>query len=205
MSRSISITVVLAIGMAAPARAAMIPLLEMKWQQVDFELGPVPATVEFRFIATAGNEINYLRWIAEHGPSDVGNSFWAPADVVDGANAALKSSDARYTFMNGIGNYMADVPIPIDQAPTSEPPCPTAGDRCFGVAIYVDDIERHTVTSVERVLNYLDLTGPTGNFVVTASQSIRYWGTIVPEPSAVMLLSFGMLHLCLSSRPRRLS
>ena len=34
--------------------AAPIPLLEMKWQQVDFENGSVPATVEFSFGAGDG-------------------------------------------------------------------------------------------------------------------------------------------------------
>jgi hypothetical protein len=86
--------------------------------------------------------------------------------------------------------------------PTSEAPCPTPFETCFGVAIYVDHVESYKVTAVERVINYLELNDLSGNWTIAASQSIRYWGEIIPEPHSVTMLVIGLAYICFSVRGR---
>jgi hypothetical protein len=209
MLRNILVAAVLVIVTAARVSAAPIPLLEMKWQQVDNENGPVPAAVEFNFAGGDTINLSYsFVWIAEHGLSDVGVSFWAPSDVVEGANTALSDPDAGYELVNGPFNPSGTFNLYDDaQDPSSEPPCPQPV-QCAGVAFYVDDFPSYTVTAVERVINYLVLTETEpyeppfqfGEWLLESSQTIRYWG--VPEPGSVVLLSLGVAYLSLSCRPR---
>ena len=102
---------------------------------------------------------------------------------------------------NGLGNFVGNFSLPLDQEPTSNPPCPLPG-QCFGIAIYVDDIQSQRVTAVERVINYLELTDFFGNWTISASQSIRYWGEPIPELGGPVLLTMAVLHMCISFRPR---
>jgi hypothetical protein len=116
----------------------------MKWQILANEGDdPVPATATFGFGAGDGFGFNYLGWVAEYGPSDVGESFWAPVDVVEGANIALTDSrDALYTLLNGPANHATFSNSDFtNQEPSSEPPCPGRSNRCVGSAVYVDDLE----------------------------------------------------------------
>jgi hypothetical protein len=191
----------------SPVWAEPIPLLEMKWQILANEGdGPVPATATFSFGAGDGFGFNYLGWVADYGPSDVGKSFWAPMDVIDGANIALTDSrGALYTLVNGPANHAtfsnSDF---LSQEPSTERPCPGRSDRCVGSAVYVDDLESYRVTAVERQIDYLSLTrAPFGDWIFDGSQSIRYWGTLIPEPGSAVLLSMAIAHLCLSFRQRR--
>jgi hypothetical protein len=67
--------------------------------------------------------------------------------------------------------------------------------------VYVNDLESYRITAVEREIDYLSLTLiPTGEWILDASQSIRFWGTFVSEPGSVILLLMGVAHLCLSPR-----
>ena len=174
------LTAALTVFIAARVSAAPIPVLEMKWQQADFENGSIPATVEFSFVAGDGFGLNYLGWVANYSRSDVGISFWSPMAVVEGANVALSDLNASYNLRNGPGNSVGPFQLELDQEPTSDPPCPLPG-QCFGVAIYVDDVPSFRVTSVERVINYLELTDFFGNWTISASQSIRYWASRFPN------------------------
>ena len=185
--RNFLVTAVLTVFIAARVSAAPIPLLEMKWQQGDFENGSAPPSVEFVFFAAG-----YAGWTSELGPADVGKSFWAPMDVVEGVNTALNDADAGYGLGNGPGNFVGNFSLPLEQEPTSNPPCPLPG-QCFGIAIYVDDIQSQRVTAVERVINYLELTDFFGNWTISASQSIRYWGEPVPEPNSAAIVLLVLL------------
>jgi hypothetical protein len=204
MIRNFVATTFLTIAIAAPVLAEPIPLLEMKWQIRAPEFLPVPGTVEFSFFGTRPFGDSYFGWIAELGSSDAGKSFWAPPAVVDGANAALRDPTVLYGLINGPANFAN---INLGQNPPSEPPCPGRSNRCIGYAVYVEDIDSYRVTAVERFIDYLSLTPQPQfeNWIIDASQSIRYWGTPIPEPGSAMLLLMGVAHFCLNSRPRRRS
>ena len=193
MSRALLLSAILAICFAAaPAQATPIPLLEMTWQQGDFENGPLPVTVPFRFEASGEHSTEYLDWTTEYGPGDVAVSFMAPAQIVNGANAALADQRASYTLENGPGNFVGPVFLFVDGKQISQGPCDV---NFFCSTFFVDDVTAHTVIAVERIIDYLILTEiEVGeHYAIAASQTIRYWGVPIPEPSSVALVLFALV------------
>ena len=176
---------------AAPVHAEPIPLLEITYQSVSFEIGALPQTVPFAFDVFGSHE--FLYWQTEHSPQDVGLSFPAPIEVIEGANAAFAAtrreplgnpSAVGYALWNGtnpFGPIFLDVHVG-----------PTTGEIH---SIFVSDVASYTVTAIERVINDFILTDvePGGHYVMQASQTIRYWGVPVPEPSSVAIALFALL------------
>jgi hypothetical protein len=192
MLRNLFVIEVLTVVTAPRVSAEPLPLLEFNFQQTDFENGPLPAKVEFRFEAFGEFSTQYLDWTAEYSSTDVGISSWATFETVAGANLALMDLRADYALWNGPGNFVS--PVSFSK-------------------VFVDDLPSYSVSAVERVIDYLVLTeiqphvppAQTGHWTIAASQTIRYWGVLVPEPYALPLMLLGVWHLSLSCRRRRRS
>jgi hypothetical protein len=169
---------------APPADAAPILLVEFTHNVTAVEAGdPLPTTVPFAFAANKPhpNGVNYVYWSAEYGSIDVGMSFLAPPSVVDGANQAIMSAMTNYDLETGPANFYGPI---LSLAPPGS--CDING--CFKV--FVDDVSKHIVTSVQRVVDKLSITRTQGDFYsLEATQRIQIWSVAVPESSTIALFA----------------
>jgi hypothetical protein len=77
------------------------------------EIGePLPRSVPFDFDAAELFPLHYLSWREEYGPSDVGMTFVAPADVIDAADQAIASPTAGYYLETGPANFSTPTTLP---------------------------------------------------------------------------------------------
>jgi hypothetical protein len=153
---------------AGPANAAPILLVEFSDSVTTAELGnPSPATVPFDFDAYDPIlSLTYADWRQEYGPSDVGMTFSAPAEIVTGVNQAISSPTSKYLLETGPANFSSERPFYLPA---------------------------HTVTTVERIIDRLEILPPAGDFyVLNAAQRVRIWGSPIPEANTISLLLIGV-------------
>jgi hypothetical protein len=147
------------------AYAAPILLREFTHTWSAFRAGPTPAAVPFRFSASSNPSTHFI-WDGNYAPSDVGITVTAPLDVLAGANEAIHSSTAGFQFAIAEISFQSYGPVP----PFAYFPS-------------------HTLTSVERIIDRLVITGfQNVNYTVEATQRIQFLGVPVPEPSTVTLV-----------------
>ena len=127
-----------------------------------------PSTVRFGVrIYDPRMLVTFVNWEEQYRPSDVGKTFVAPPEVVQGANQATMFADSEYILETG--------------------PSLTGG-RDYS-------IPGHFITSVERIIDQLVISQPSpgGFYTLSAKQRIRFWGVPVPEPSTWALLAIGLI------------
>jgi hypothetical protein len=118
---------------------------------------------------------NLFHWQDEYGPGDVGMTFIASAEIVNGANRAIATLDTRYLLQTGPANFSTATNL---FAPHCE------FNDCVRVLVANFDLPAHTITSVERIIDELNLTRGQGDFyLLEAAQRIRFWGEPVPPLS----------------------
>ena len=193
-----SLTLVLySLGLAVtPGQAAPVLLAEF-WHRNVMAVespSPPPPTVPYFFAAdnsTTGQ--SFLFWQDDYGPSNVGMTFLAPQDVLEDANLSIVLPTARFYFSTGPANIAG--PLRLTN--------PSCGDSC--VQVLVPDITRYTVTSVERIIDQLELIDQSqfGTYILKGAQRIRYWGELIPEPSTAALVFVG-LSAGIAMRSRRM-
>jgi hypothetical protein len=167
---------------AAPSEAATL-LVEFTHKISTLESGnPLPTTVPFTVSAGERTIGNLFYWQDEYGPGDVGMTFNAPTEVVEGATLAISFPTARYSLDTGPANFSTE---------TSFHPAFCQINDC--VHVLVPDVASHAVTSVERVIDQLQITRGQGDFYrLEAAQRIRFWGEPIPEPQTIVLLAAGI-------------
>jgi hypothetical protein len=152
---------------------------------------------EFWFSASLAPDGNppLLQWFESYGMDDVGDSFFAPPEVVNNAAIALKSPSTYYIMITAGLSDPAGPGRLIDWS-TSDPcnPCAT---------VFVSDVTAHEVSAVERVIDSL-VVEPTGfgTWVFGGKQTIRFWGEPIPEPNslALLVMTAGSFHIFFSRR-----
>ena len=165
-----------------PAQGATL-LVEFTHKITALESGnPLPATVPFAAAANETTVGNLFHWQDDYGPGDVGMTFNAPPEVVDGASLALSFPTARYLLDTGPANLSTE---------TSFHPAFCQIDDC--VHVRVPSVASHVVTSVERVIDQLQITRGQGDtYLLEAAQRIRFWGQPIPEPQTIVVLAAGI-------------
>jgi hypothetical protein len=132
------------------------------------ELGnPLPPTIPFDFDVYNPNlSTSYVEWLQNYGPSDVGKTFLAPVEVVQGANQAIASLGTKYLLETGPANFSSEFSF---------------------------NLSGHIVTSVERTINQLIITPIDNSFYgLQAAQTIQIWGVPIPEASTIALFGIGL-------------
>ena len=146
MIRSFLFPTVLSVMIAPSTVAAPIPLVDFFHLNV---MGlsvpsPPPATIPFDFEAGTSLMGKFLSWEDDYGPGDVGMTFPAPQAVVDDANQSLVLPNVIFHLRSG--------PVSFSSSITINPPF--CGPGC---QLFVPDITRYKVTSVERFIEQLEL------------------------------------------------
>jgi hypothetical protein len=182
------ISIIVTVCSSQWAAAAPEPLIEFRYAVTNAEGGSVPSTSPFRFLVEEElppqPTLTYVNWLGNYAPSDAGSSFFAPADVVAGANTAFDVSAARYSMRMGMTNYGS--PATLSEMPNGTNPSLCSGYACKNQL--VSNLAAYQVTAVERVIDQLTITPGGNGYVLRAGQTIRYWGEVVPEPSSTSLL-----------------
>jgi hypothetical protein len=148
----------------SPASAQPSLLWEFSDTITAVEFGdPLPTRVDFDFDAYDPNfSLSYVDWRDDYNPSDVGMTFIAPTDVIQGANRAIASPTSKYLLETGPANF--------------------SSERSFYLPGY-------RVTSVERDVDELVITRTQGDlYFLEAAQTIRFWGEPIPEPASMAML-----------------
>jgi hypothetical protein len=170
------------IGSDANLAYAATLLAEFSVKDTIVRGGSIPDSVPFRFRAYEPFPQVYFSWERNYGPTDVGTTFSAPLEVVRGANEAIKSATATFD--------LTIASISFTQWQLRNPSCDI--NRCLQV--FVTNPAGHTITSVERIIDQLMLTGnpPGEQYVVDAKERIRLWGEPIPEPQTFRLFLIGL-------------
>jgi hypothetical protein len=173
------------LGLAAtPTYAEPILLVEFTHRVITAE-GSIPplGTVPFRFVASEQFP-PFVSWRDEYGPSDVGMTFSAPSEVVEGANSAFASPIAEYFLETGPANFSTSVRLPSVAGPSA---CLPIAPECLRT--FVPDVRDYSVTSVERIVDELMITPIGGElYTLRATQRIQVFGVRIPEPGSIVLL-----------------
>jgi hypothetical protein len=158
-------------GLATTAcLATPILLVEFRHNEIAVERSiALPTTVPFDFDAYDPTlSLSYLGWLEEYGPTDVGMTFLAPTEIVEGANLAIASPTSKYLLETGPANF--------------------SSERSFY-------LPSHTVTSVERIVDQLTITRTQGDlYFLEAAQRIQIWGVPIPEPNTIALFIIPVVH-----------
>jgi hypothetical protein len=174
MFRIAVIAIVFAASFTITAQSAPIILAEFKAKETAVRGGATPTTVPFGF-AAYDSPLSYFRWDDEYGPSNVGTTFVAPPDVVAGAQEAIRSPTATFELKMALVKFAT--------WKLNDPACDP--NRCLQVFVPTTEIAEYTVTSVERIIDDLSITGdPSGGsqYGVVGTQRIRLWGEPPPPP-----------------------
>jgi hypothetical protein len=184
-------TAVLFFG-AAHSHAAPKLLVEFMHSASPFELGiPTPTTIPFEILAGPR-----LRWREQYGPGDVGKTFFAPEEVVEGANLAVSVPNTAYLMETGPANFNSG---PTVKRPLSE----CLPNDCVRLFVGQLDLTDYRVTSVERIVDQLVIT-PLGNefYTLSATQRIHFFGELIPEPGTLALLLAALVSSTIFRRSR---
>jgi hypothetical protein len=197
MARKFLVATILSVVIAASSEAAPVLVAEF-WHRNVMALrapSPPPATILFDFEAGTAIMGEFLSWEDDYGTNDVGMTFAAPQDVVHDANVSIVLPDAIFHLSSGGVAFSSSLSM------TS----PSCGNSC--VQVLVPDITRYTVTSVERMIEQLELIDQplAGTYIFKTGQRIQYFGEVIPEPSttAMLLLAIGQSAMfAIRRRPR---
>jgi hypothetical protein len=164
-----------------------------KTPQFGGEGNPPERDWEFGFSAYAGplGNITLFEWFDSYGTDDVGKTFSAPTEVVNGAEQALSSPSSIYLmFTAGLSNPSAPGRL-IDWNTGNCNPC---------AKILVPDPTAYRVTAVERVVDDLivEATTPGSTWVIGGKQTVRFSGEPVPEPATIAILAMGIGHCAIA-------
>jgi hypothetical protein len=188
------------------ANAGAIPILEIQHKSSQFLDGPLPTSAPLRFAGEilGGTGFPIFDWTQNYTPADVGMSFFADQAIVDGTNTVLAARQNGFYFIDNWPGETATVTLGNLAPPYPNDPCPT-GDSAFTCKMYlVDDVRDYRATALERIVKNLELIEVEAgeHWTIHAHQFIRYWGELVPEPSAITLFALG--HIALWVRRVRL-
>jgi hypothetical protein len=170
-------------------QAQPISLVEFTYEKVPIFGGVSPPPVrdwEFGFSASLSPDgvPPLFVWFDVYGTDDVGKTFPATAEIVEGAAQALASSSAVYGMStagladpSALGRLMDWIATPCN-------PC---------AVTFVADPTNYRVTAVERVIDQLivENTG-FGTWIVGGKQTVRFSGEPIPEPSTIALWLTGV-------------
>lgn len=169
----------LAVISTAHCPASPILLAQFTLSVAAPEFGSAPPTVDFGFRAYQPGPFPtpvYFTWQEPYQVSDVGMTFLAPTEVVEGVNDARTSTSAEYSLDIGPANFATWV---LNQPSTCDHAC---------LEVLVPDIAAHTIMSVERIIDQLIITPQGNRHFLQGKQRIRLWGEPIPEPTAVAML-----------------
>jgi hypothetical protein len=196
MLRKFLVPTILSLVFGSSIEAAPIPIVEFYHRNAMAVQAPSPppATISFDFSASdLHSGLQFLSWHADYAPADVGMTFTAPHDVVDDANLSIVRPNTVFLLRSGPVSFSNSIII-------NSPICG------FGCQVYVPDITRYKVTSVERIveqLEFIDQPG-FGTYIYKAGQRIRYLGELIPEPSTITMVLLGVAHCAVFGARRRL-
>jgi hypothetical protein len=124
----------------------------------------------------------YFAWEGNYSVADVGDSFFAPPDVVNGATAALRSPTAIFDLQSGAFGFSQRR---LNEVPWGVENCSGPNHTC----VFVDDPSDYFVTSIERTIDMLAITAAsTSTYHIQGAQTIRLFGEHIPEPRTAALV-----------------
>jgi hypothetical protein len=151
---------------ANSADSAPIVLEELSATEAGQLFTALPISVPFDFRIYEPNVFPtpvYFTWFENYSAADIGKSFLAPQNVVDGAIAAFPSPTALYVLQTG-GPFF------------------TEPFRWTFVGLPLG----YQITAIERVIDEIVLTPISEDrYFVNAAQTIRIWGEPIPEPGTI--------------------
>jgi hypothetical protein len=165
---------------AGPAIATPLLLVEFTHKVNTIEApSPPPGTVPFDFDASNSvTSVDFLSWEQNLGPSDSGITFVAPESVIAMANPAFFFPRTSYHLNTGPANSLT---VSSLNNPFCNP------DAC--VSVTVPNLSQYKVTSMERVIDELQLIDTQSRFYnLRATQRIRILGEQIPEPATLLLV-----------------
>jgi hypothetical protein len=190
------------ISFATSIEAAPLLLVEMNYQTLRYggEGDPPVRDWEYGFSAYPSFDGPPLfEWFDVYGVDDIGKTFPAPDDVVDGAAFALASSSTYY-YMTTAGSATPSATERLSDM--EQPPGPCNAHLC--ARLFVADPTTYRVTVLERLIDDLFAVRPTGSgsWIVGGNQVVRFWGEPIPEPRPVQLVLIALI-ACFLWRPIR--
>ena len=194
MSRALLLSAILAICLAAaPAVAAPTLIAEFLQEAIWFTPGnQLPTEVGFSFGVHNQPTNATAHWSQVLTTAEIGQTFIAPMDVVADF-AAIPISPQTYLVMN-IG------PQPGGEVQLMDlQPLPPMNSIPVGT-LHVPDVADYVISGIDRTIDDVVIEWvPTGEgqyYYIGGAQTVRLYGTLVPEPSTVAL---GLLALAIKT------
>lgn len=128
----------------------------------------------------------YVSWLQNYTPADVGQSFFAPPDVVAGATSARSSTSALSVLEVNRGGFHSD----------SQP-------------WWLGFPNDHYISAIERIVDKFEITTLTQTrYNVQFAHRVRIWVEPIPEPPAIAITAIavsivGVFQFRASGRRRR--
>jgi hypothetical protein len=167
---------ILALMTAGPslAQAEAVPLLELSRDFSGLIVGaptPTSTTLELNGNMAESGPDTFI-WNATHSLSDVGVSYFAPPEIIAGAQKVLNVAKGYYQ----IGNSGQNTGLEIVTSPPYLNPCPTWACQ----VVLVPDLRDYYITAIERVVESMSFEHRENGHVARVDHTVRYWGELKP-------------------------
>lgn len=177
ISRKAAATAVLLLVAAGPSVALATSVPIMEFRKLSGAFTGTPQTQPLPFGLGGGMWPNsapqLFDWTTYHTAEDVGQSFFAPPEVVQGAQNLLYQWRAVYSIQNPFSPDQYDV---LHNPPYGQDyPCDQAASFAC-LTFLAPDLRDYYVTAIERTIDELTIKPAS----LTAEQTITYWGDLKP-------------------------
>jgi hypothetical protein len=183
MRRTLLISLIFGVSFAAPSKSAPIVLKELSYSDGGTQFAATPTSLPFDFRIYEPDIFPtpvYTTWLQNYSPADVGMSFFAPPEVVAGANASRTSTTAVADLLVNGSAFHSDFH-----------------------SVWVDFPPGHNITAIERIVDQLVITPVhETRYTVQFAQRVRIWGERIPEPGTILLLLIGSIYCAMGRRTR---